>query len=61
MIQEHCGEGSAGSRRGLPHWAAGTSKFVHNTCEMYNCDVKRYTVGQTNKGGYLIYGVSEVN
>ena len=51
MISEHCGEGSAGSRRGFPCWAAGTSKFVHDTCKMPDCDAKRYTVGQMNKGG----------
>ena len=61
MIPEHHGEGSAGGRRGLPHWAAGTSKFVYSSHETCDCDAQRYTVGQKNKGGYLIYGVSEVN
>ena len=61
MIPEHHSEGSAGSRRGLPHWAAGPSKFVCNTCKMHSCDANRYTVGHTNKGGYIIYGVSKVN
>ena len=53
-IPEHCGEGSAGSRRGLPYWATGTSKFVCSTHGMCDHDSQRYTVDQTNKGGYLI-------
>ena len=60
-LPNNSGDGLAGGGGSFSVGPVRTGKPVCYPCKVCDNHAKRYTVGQANKGGYLIYGVSKVD